>query len=1061
MNRFSRFTLTVLILLFVTAPCVGAEEVLYARYPALSPDGGTMAFTYQGDIWTVPAIGGEATRLTVHEGEDIRPYYSPDGRWILFTSNRFNNNDVFVIPAEGGRPVQLTFHSISDIGCGFTPGSDSVLFTSSRDGWRDIFKVSLEGGTPVALQNSYLNQEYNGSISSDGRYLVFNTGSGLSRWSRRDLRTSGNADIYVADRTAREFQSRRLTDWPNHDVWPVLNEQRAEVYFVSCRGDWAQVWKVPFAGGEAVQMTTFDGDGVQWLNANPQGTMLAFEQNFRVWTMDPATGEPSEVKIEITTDERSNTVTKGGFKDRVQNYALSPDEKKIVASVHGELFVLPAEDPEDGRRVTYTSARERFPAWGADSRTIYYTSDRNGNYDIFSADVLTGQERRLTESAENDTKPVVSPDGKYVAWYRGLDKIIRYDVEDGKETVWITGSFLDYALEPTQEYNWSPDSKWLAFTMAGATHETDIYVADLDGNVHNVSRFMNYCYRPRFSSDGKLLYFSNWQRSGETTYQVRLAHEPVEFYESSFDSLFAESGDKGGDSKDKTNSKDKRDKKNKDGKGDDDPPEPVVIDFERIELRRTLAFDLTGSSEYPVLTPDGETYLFVASLLGEPEIWSVNTDDDLELKQLTHSGKSKTHLTLTGDGKHVFFLEKNTVKKMPVAGGKTTSLSFRAAMYVDVVENNRQKLTETWQMFNSYFYDSTFRGVDWEQVYHKYAPLVDHVRTEDEFRNVVFELMGEAMGSHVYIYSKASGPVAGVRTGETGMEFDYGVLETTGHYLIRNVVYDSPADLAGIRAGQYLVAVGGERLTNRSNVYPLLAGTRDKRLGVSVAERSGDDGTELYLKPSSKRTIDEGRYQEWLTHNRTLVDSLSEGRLAYIHIPGMNMKWQKVFEAELVSRAEPKEGLVLDVRDNGGGWTAVNILGSLVKSPYIMRGFRGHAPISENKYRSKAYEKPMTLLINNYSGSNAEIFAEGFRKLGLGTIVGTPTGSGVIGTSSYYLIDGTRIRRPSTAALTTEGEDTDLVPRQPDIFVEMLPDDYLNGRDPQLEKAVEELLKKL
>jgi tricorn protease len=230
---------------------------------------------------------------------------------------------------------------------------------------------------------------------------------------------------------------------------------------------------------------------------------------------------------------------------------------------------------------------------------------------------------------------------------------------------------------------------------------------------------------------------------------------------------------------------------------------------------------------------------------------------------------------------------------------------------------------------------------------------------------------------------------------------------------------------------------------------------------VTVSDHPGDEGTTLELKPVTESRIDDVKYREWVRLNRQMVDSLSGGRLAYIHIPAMNMKWQKVFEEELVSIAEPKEGLVIDVRNNGGGWTAVNILGELVKSPYILRAFRSRPPVSENKYRSKAYEKSMTLLINNYSGSNAEIFAEGFRKLGLGTIVGTPTGGGVIGTASYTLIDGTRIRRPSTGAYTTDLENTELVPRQPDVFVELLPDDYLNGRDPQLAKAVEELVKEL
>lgn len=1058
----TRFILTALttIGLVALAAVGGAEEVLYARYPALSPDGSTIAFTYKGDIWTVASGGREAQRLTVHEAEDVRPHFSPDGSMILFSSRRFNNYDVFVIPVAGGAARQLTFHSAGDMGSEWFPGGDSVLFTSLREGWRDIFKVSIDGGMPIKLTGYAYEQEYNGRLTADGKYLVYNTGSGQSRWWRRDMRSSGNADIYIQDRSQAEFTSRRLTSDPRHEVWPILNRDNGDIYFVACYGDWGQVWKLAASGGEPVALTEFVGDGVQWLNSNPQGTMLVFEQGMQVWVLDPAGGQPRKVAISISTDEKQNLVEKKTFNKDVEWFSLSPDEKKIAAVIHGEVFVLPAEEPERGKRVTFTAARERFPVWGSDSKTLYYASDRNGNYDIYAADVTSLKEERLTESEENEVKPLVSPDGKYIAFYRGVDKIMRRETASGKEEIWVKGNMLDLAIEPTIEYDWSQDSKWLAFTMAGPTYETDIYAVNLEGTVHNLSRFSGYNYRPRFSHDGKQVYFSNYSGDKGETYKIDLMPKPVEFVEASFDSLFMDKPKE--EKKEGDKEKKEGDKEKKEGDKEKKEPTPVTIDLQRIETRRVKAFELEASSEDPVLSQDGKKYYFVASILGKPEIWSVNADDeDPDLKQLTHSGKDKSYLCMTADSKLLFYLEDGKIRRLDTGKEKVETLSFEASMEIDMRQNQAQKFHETWQMLNSYFYDTTFHGADWKAAREKYEPALAHLRTDEEFRNLAHELMGELRASHLSIYSRDPKPVEGVLTGEPGWELDYAAVDQEGVYRVKKVFADSPADMAGIKAGQFIKKIGGRAVTRDFNANQLLAGTEGKRLDVTVSDEAGGEERAVELKPVSSTVLEELQYLDWVDERRRLVDSLSGGRLAYLHIESMNRRCLEQFRHELVSIAEKKEALIIDVRNNFGGSIAVHLLGMLVREPFMMRDFRGFPPASENKTRSKAYEKPMTLLTNDYSASNSEIFSEGFRQLKLGKVIGEPTASGVIGTASYALIDGTRVRRPSWGAYTVDMEDTDLAPRQPDIFVENLPDDFINGRDPQLVRAVRELLKEL
>ncbi len=1021
------------------------HDILYPRYPALSPDGNTIAFCYMGDIWLVPSQGGTATRLTVHKADDIRPQFSPDGNTILFSSERFNNYDVFTIPVTGGEARQLTVHSASDIGTGWFPDGDSVLFTSKRDSWRDVFKVSVNGGTPIRLTGYRYEQEYFAHITPDRKFILYNTGSGMSRWWRRDLKSSRNADIYLLDRSKDEFTSIRLTDYENHDVWPILNTITNEIYFVSCRGEYGQIFKIPVSGGEPVQITNFKDDGVQWLNSNPQGNVLVFERSLGIWILDPENGQARRVHIEINSDERENLVEMKSFNNKVEWYSISPDEKKIAAIVHGEVFIIPADKPEIGRRITHTAARERYVVWGAGSKTIYYTSDRNGNYDIFSADATTGIEKQISKAIEDETKPLVSPDGKFLAFYRGLDKIIRYNIEKDNETVWINGMFVDLGVEPTIEYDWSPDSRWLTFTAAGPTYETDIYVCDLEGNVHNITKSAGYNFRPRFSQKGDKIYYSSSVTDRLETYEIDLVRPQVEFIESSLDSLFFDSN---------KNDDNVENEKN-------DRVDTVRIDFDEIDKRQGRAYRLSAASYNPVLTPDGKRYVFVSSLLGKPEIWTVDTDGNSDLRQITHSGGGKSYLTVSSNSDTIMFLEGGIIREIPVDGGEPTSLSFRADMKIDVIANNKQKFDEAWSMLNTYFYDSTFHGTDWIAAKLKYEPAMNHVRTLRDFGDIMMEMMGELRASHLNVYLNSPPPDKQVETAYIGVAFDYDEIDRSGEFRIKHVIPDSPADMAGIRAGEYVLSIDGVRLRRDDNFNRLLAGMKNKRLSIEVADKPGNQGRRLYIKPISAGALDDLAYTDWVETRRRIVDSLSNGRLAYLHIRGMSKDKLEVFKREIVSIAERKEGMIVDVRNNFGGNIAVHLLGILVKTPYVLRDFRGFPTTSENKMRSKAYEKPIALLINNYSASNSEIFAEGFRKLRLGKIIGEPTAGAVIGTSSYRLIDGTGIRRPSWGAYSVEMEDTELHPRKPDIFVENLPDDFMNGRDPQLVRAVNELLKEL
>lgn len=1042
----------VIILLLIASTCPAQEDSRpYLRHPALSPDGSTICFSCKGDLWMVSVNGGEAERLTVHSADDFHPQFSPDGSMIVFASDRYKNPDLYVIPITGGEPRRLTHYTGTDIPTGWTPDGDTVIFYSYRDFYYDVYKVPLAGGTPVSITGGFWEAEYNGKITPDGSKLVFNNGAGRSRWWRTHLAGDENTDIWMIDRSADQMDIQRLTSRDGHELWPIYDTDNEIIYFVANRDSLPNIWKLDVQNGTESRVTSFTYDGVQWLNSDPQMKKMVFEQNFYIWYFDPAQGDPRKVNITLASDTKENPVKHLVYRgDEIQEYDISPDNKLAALIIRGEVFLIPTEEPELARKITNTPQREKHICFGADSRTLYYSSDRNGNYDIYKYDLTKRQESRITNDTANESKPLCSPDTSKLVFYRGLDQLVLYDLQQNAETDTVKGMFIDLAIEPHIEYDFSPDSRYLTFTMAGETYETNIYITDFKSEPVNVSHLTDYCYRPRFSDDGKLVYFSRWGRDDHVgTFKIDLSYEPFEFAEDKLDSILVETA------KDEEEDKDKDDKKPK--------IEPTEINFDDIHKRVKVLLNMESSQNYPVVTHDGEKAIFIASIMGKPEVWSVNLEGDIELTQLTHSGKGKSDLKLSSDSKHAYFLEGGSLKKINLSDKKTESLKFTAEMDVVVDLENRQKFHETWWMFDQYYYDPEHHGVDWDAMRAKYSPLIEELETEDEFRTVILEMMGDLKSSHIYIYPKQGGPSGEESSAYYGFYIDQNELDQTGRYKIRLVLNGSPAAKAEppMRAGQYIKAVNGTRLSDDINFYQLLVGERDRKTVFTLAD--SPDGTEFTtaVKGTSISPVNDLAYEYWVEQRRSMVDSLSDGRLAYIHIRRMNNEYLQRFKQEIVNQTAGKDGVVLDVRYNGGGNIAVHLLGILIKEPYIYRNFVGYPVISENKMRSKALEKPSILLMNNGSGSNSEIFAEGYRKLGLGKIVGTRTAGGVIGTASYNLIDDTRIRRPSWGCYSTDGENLELIPRYPDITVENLLKDILAGDDPQLKRAVDELMKEL
>ncbi len=1036
----------------VTFACA-ADGILFGQTPEISPTGDRIAFSYAGDLWVVSVSGGEARRITDHVGYDTNPVWSPDGARLAFASDREGNFDVWVVPVGGGRARQLTFHSNTDMPRDWTADGMQILFESRRGGSEDLWLVPVAGGMPVQVSGFFLEREAFADLSYDGRLLLYNDNRCTTGWQRRNFHSSDASEIYIAEFTTNGLRPTRLTRNEVHDLWPHFSPAADQIYFVSGRSGAYNIFRMSSNGENVVQLTHFDED-VNWLSLSEQSEMLTFSCDFGIWTMPLVGGEPERVLINCSTESKISTVEHKTFKGDASEYRVSPDKKKVAFVVHGELFVTGAEDGGHARRVSRSPWRERDVQWLPDSRRVFYTSDRSGSLDIYVCDTRTGDEEVFIATDRNESHALPSPDGEMVAYYSGDDHIIVVDAEGKQEIVVIEADFLDFRLEGDgRHFSWSPDSRWIAYAAYAGDFHSDIRVRNIeDGTDETVSYISRYNDRPVWSPDGEYIYFTSSFHDNADTYRVLLRDRKPEFDEDGIDSLYVE------------DESEEDDDDGKDGKKEE-ITEPVVIDFDRID-RRARAFPQLASQEFsPVFSEDSEQIIFVADVLGsgKHDLWSYPADEDAEereLTQLTTSEKQKSRLQIVGD--RVWYLESGSIKSVNVSGGEKESLEFEAEMTIDLAADRNQMFAEAWSLLNDQFYDPGFHGVSWESVRKKYAAILPHIRAALDYQTLMRMMIGELNASHL----NYSLPGAGVGnfTGRLGVQFDGALLESEGAFLVESVLTGSPADLdeSRIDAGEYLISVDGVRLGRAVNLNELLNRKVGKRVEVEVARTTaGKNSRVVRIKPVTRPEIVSLRYESWVSERRKMVDELSGGRLAYLHIRAMGRGNLEQFKRELVTMADRKEGAVLDVRYNGGGSIAVHLLGIIDREPFLLRNFRGKPMTSETKMRSYGYEKPTSLLINNHSYSNAEIFAEGFRELDIGPIIGIPTAGAVIGTSNLRLLDGSSFRKPSWGAYDVNGGNLENDGRKPDFHVENDYLDWMEGRDPQLEKAVEELMKRL
>jgi Tol biopolymer transport system component/C-terminal processing protease CtpA/Prc len=1076
-----------LVAAFLVVPPSVIGDVAAPATPALSepspsPDHREIAFVSGGDIWTVPYGGGEARLLVSHPATESRPLYSPDGTQLAFVSNRTGNGDVYVLTLATGDTRRITWDDVNDQLDGWSRDGKWLYFSStSHDiaGMSDVYRVRTSGGTPMVVAGDRYATEYWSAPAPDGSTIAITArGMPFAQWWRNGHSHLDESEIWlvhdVAPGSAATPRYEPVTSGGAKSGWPMWSPDGATIYFMSDGSGSENLWSRAASGGEPRQLTRFASGRLLWPAISADGQAITFERDFGVWTYDVASGQAHQVNVALRGAPAGPGTEHLTLTNGIQQLALSPDAKKVAFVVHGEVFAASAKDGGDAARVTETPGAEEQIAWAPDSRRLAYASDRDGAWHIWLYDFGTRTEKQLTHGRENDITPRWSPDGKQLAFERGGRELRVLDVASGTDrkvaTAWLSiPPFVD-----TREVAWSPDGKWLAYvTGAGARQFANVFVVPASGGEpRQVSWLSNGNGGGlSWSPDGTFITLSSGQRTEDRqAIRIDLVPRTPRFREDQFRDLFSPTSP--------ARPGPRTQQPQPGAPATTQPATPGDSAARRDSIARakkdvTIVFDdirkrvdalPTGLDVGDVsISPDGKTLLLVASAAGQTNLYTYSIDDlsreQSTARQLTSTPGFKSAAQWSPDGKEVWYIENGRINSLNVESRAAKPLSVSAEMDVDFDAQKMAVFDQAWSFLRDNFFDARMRGTDWNALHDQYGARVEASHTPDEMRRVMNLMIGELNASHMGI---GGPPAQQPYTGRLGLRFDRAEYERDGRLRITEVLPLGPSALGGeIHVGDLLTAVDGHALDAKTNLDELLAYRTGRQTELTVTPRNGAS-REVTVRPVSGGTAKGLMYRAWVESRRDYVNRISGGRLGYVHMYDMGEGSLRQLYEDLDAEQVGREGVVVDVRNNNGGFVNPYALDVLSRRPYLTMQFREQPAVgARSALGQRALEKPTILVTNQHSLSDAEDFTEGYRAMHLGKVVGEPTAGWIIFTSNRTLLDGTSVRLPSTRITDAEGKDMEMHPRPVDVMVVRPIGEWYSGKDSQLDAAVRELLGQL
>ena len=1075
-----------LLLLVAALPAV-ADEARLLRFPDVHGD--RVAFVYAGDVWVASSDGGQARRLTSHEGLEVFPKFSPDGRTIAFSGEYSGTRQVHTIPVDGGEPRQLTFYN--DVGqlpprggfdhrvLGWTPDGERVLFRANRLPWGvrmgRPYTVPAEGGMEEPL---VVPESGGGMLSPDGtRYVYTPIDREFRTWKRHE---GGRAqDVWIFD--LENVTAEQLTDWRGTDNQPLWIGDT--IYYSSDRTGSGEpgrlnLWAYDLASGEHRQVTFHEDFDVLWPSASRQvegGAAVVYENGGWLYRFDPATEETRKLSIELTDDRPWARPEYRKVAELIAAADLSPSGARALFDARGDLFTVPVEHGAVRNLTRTQGVRERDPAWSPDGRWLAYLSDATGEYELYVAPADgSGEARRLTSGSDSWLMaPAWSPDSSKIA-FADREQRLRYaDVESGRIVDVDSSDTNDF-----DHYRWSPDSGWLAYTKVDESQFASIWAYSVEsGAPQRLTEPTTNDYSPVFSPDGEYLYFlsdRDWNLTFSGFEFDFLHTEPTRVYAALLapDSprLFVPKSDE-----EKPEEEDGP-AASGDGDSDDDGDSDSDSDSDSDDGTVEVSLKPEGFTDRVVVLPVPPAAYQALEPVEGGLLWIVGQPPETKLQHFSFEEEQAKDVlsgiegfALSANGKKLLYAAGGTwgivdAKPGQKAGAGKLDLSGME-MRVDYPAEWSQIFDDAWRITRDWFYDPNLHGVDWARMRELYRPMVDHLGHRADLDYILGEMGGELDAGHYYVNSGDMPRPERVDNGLLGAELE---ADPSGYFRIAHVLpgenwhpsFRSPLTEPGVdvSAGDYLIAVDGRDAREVDNAYQLLERKAGDTVTLTVNDRPDAEGArEVRIRPIERET--DLRYLEWVAERRHRVDELSGGRIGYIHLPNTAVEGNRELHKWFYPQAH-KDALILDARYNGGGFIPDTMIELLTRPRLSFWVRRGIVPFATPGFANTG---PKAALINGYSSSGGDAFPFYFRQQGVGPLIGTRTWGGLIGISGNPgFADGGSVAVPTFRFMTPEGEwaveDEGVAP---DIEVVDRPDLVAEGQDPTLERAVEVLLEEL
>ena len=1055
------------------------QNPLWMRYPAISPDGSTIVFAYKGDIYSVPSQGGEARQLTTNAAFDSYPTWSPDGKKIAFASNREGSMDVYVINANGGAPTRLTTNSGSELPVAFKD-NDHVLFSAnvmptaqsnlfaSRE-FSQVYEVSTQGGRPKLY--SVLPME-NISINAKGQVLYHDCKGYEDKW-RKHHTSPITRDIWMLD--GGKYQ--KLTSFKGEDRNPVWAQDGQSFYYLSEQNGSFNVYHRNVASGKDTQVTHNQKNPIRFLTSSQSG-LLCYGYDGEIYTVKEG-AEPQKVNISITTDNAEPSLVRQIRSNGATEIALSPSGKEVAFVMHGDVYVT-SVDYKTTKRITDTPQQERNVSFSPDGRALVYASERNGVWQIYQAKIKNAsdknftyctdiEEEALTHSNLTSQYPAYSPDGKEVAFYedRATLRILNLKSKDVRTV--LDGKYNYSYSDGDIWFEWSPDSKWLlcSYIGTGGWNNTDIALVKADGKeVHDLTDSGYSDSNGKWVLGGKAMLFES-DRAGYRSHgswgaeddaylmffdldaydRFRMSKEELELAEANKDVK-----EKKAEEKDEKKKEDKQKKAEEKGKTEVEKVKPLELDIDNCRDRIVRLTANSSRMGDAILDSKGEKIYYQAAFEGGYDLWCHDLKENTTTLMMKNIGGGG--FVADKDVKNLF-LCNGGIKKIDLASKQTKGIDFEAPFNYKPAEERQYLFDHIWRQVKDKFYDPNLQGVDWDgyrKVYERYLPYIDN---NFDFAEMLSEMLGELNASHTGCRYYPSG--ASLQTAALGVFLDPNY-EGDG-LKIQEIIKRGPFAVKKneVTPGSIIEKIDGTEIKAGEDYNALLDGKVGKNVRLTIKNAKGKR-FDLTIKAISQGAQQELLYKRWVDRNRAIVDSVSGGRIAYVHVKAMNSESFRTVYSELLSdKNRNRDAVIVDERHNGGGWLHDDLCTLLSGKQY--QEFVPHGKVVGKDPFNK-WTKPSCVLICEDDYSNGHGFPWVYKELGIGKLIGAPVAGTMTAVWWETLMDRSLVFGiPQVGCRDmrgTFGENTQL---NPDIEVYNSPEDYITGHDTQLIRAVEEMMK--